>query len=162
MFFGALDEMATNWILSRRRYPLAEQADEIVDILVGGFGVIVHMGTLLLAHEVLKLDFVWAQTLATIIAMTFNFVLNNELTYANKKLRGWRYLTGMLSFYVVCSIGALANVSVASWIYTLDRDIWIAGIAGVLMSVVFNYSVTKVFTCRIRAPSTPNFPPGCC
>jgi dolichol-phosphate mannosyltransferase len=70
------------------------------------------------------------------------------LTYANKKLRGWRYLTGLLTFYAVCSFGAIANISVASWIYTLDRDIWIAGIAGVLMSVVFNYSVTKVFTWR--------------
>lgn len=39
VFFGALDEMATNWILSRRRYALAQQADEIVDILVGGMGV---------------------------------------------------------------------------------------------------------------------------
>ena len=38
VFFGALDEMATNWILSRRRYALAQQADEIVDMLVGGFG----------------------------------------------------------------------------------------------------------------------------
>jgi TetR/AcrR family transcriptional regulator, fatty acid metabolism regulator protein len=36
VFFGAVDEMATNWILSRRRYALADQADEIVDILVGG------------------------------------------------------------------------------------------------------------------------------
>ena len=34
--FGALDEMATNWILSRRRYALAQQADEIVDLIVGG------------------------------------------------------------------------------------------------------------------------------
>jgi len=39
VFFGALDEMATNWVLSRRRYTLADQADEIVDILVGGFGI---------------------------------------------------------------------------------------------------------------------------
>ena len=38
VFFGALDEMATNGILSRRRYALAQQADEIVDILVGGMG----------------------------------------------------------------------------------------------------------------------------
>jgi TetR/AcrR family fatty acid metabolism transcriptional regulator len=38
LFFGALDEMATNWILSRRRYALAGQADEVVDILVGGLG----------------------------------------------------------------------------------------------------------------------------
>jgi TetR/AcrR family fatty acid metabolism transcriptional regulator len=36
VFFGALDEMATNWILSRRRYALEAQADEIVDMLVGG------------------------------------------------------------------------------------------------------------------------------
>ena len=38
VFFGAVDEMATNWILSRRRYALAGQADEIVDLLVGGLG----------------------------------------------------------------------------------------------------------------------------
>ena len=38
VFFGALDEMATNWILSRRRYALAQQADEVVDLMVGGLG----------------------------------------------------------------------------------------------------------------------------
>ena len=116
--------------------------------LVGGFGVIVHMGTLWLAHERAGLDFVWAQILAVVVAMTFNFVVNNELTYANKKLRGWRWLTGLLTFYAVCSIGALANVSVASWIYAYDGQFYVAGLLGVLMSVVFNYSVTKVFTWR--------------
>ncbi|MDB5538403.1 MAG: Dolichol-phosphate mannosyltransferase-like protein [Devosia sp.] len=116
--------------------------------LVGGFGVIVHMGTLWLTHERLGFNFVWAQTAATVVAMTFNFMLNNELTYASKKLRGWRYLTGMLSFYAVCSIGALANVSVASWIYAYDGQFYLAGLLGVLMSVVFNYSVTRVFTWR--------------
>jgi TetR/AcrR family transcriptional regulator, fatty acid metabolism regulator protein len=36
LFFGALDEMATNWILSRRRYSLTAEADAIVDLFVGG------------------------------------------------------------------------------------------------------------------------------
>ena len=36
MFYGALDEMATNWILSRRRYALAAQADEVIDLFVNG------------------------------------------------------------------------------------------------------------------------------
>jgi TetR/AcrR family fatty acid metabolism transcriptional regulator len=36
IFFGALDEMATNWILSRRKYSLASEADSIVDLFVGG------------------------------------------------------------------------------------------------------------------------------
>jgi TetR/AcrR family fatty acid metabolism transcriptional regulator len=38
MLFGALDEMATNWILSRRRYSLAAEADAVVDLFVGGLG----------------------------------------------------------------------------------------------------------------------------
>jgi len=116
--------------------------------LVGSLGVVVHMTVLWFAGSQLGFGFVAAQVTATVVAMTFNFVLNNELTYANKKLRGGRYLTGLLTFYAVCSIGALANVSVANWIYTLDSQFYVAGLAGVLMSVVFNYSVTKVFTWR--------------
>ena len=34
--FGALDEMATNWILSTRHYDLASEADAVVDLFVNG------------------------------------------------------------------------------------------------------------------------------
>ena len=36
IFFGALDEMATNWILSKRRYSLAAEADAVIDVFVHG------------------------------------------------------------------------------------------------------------------------------
>ena len=36
MFFGALDEMATNWILSKRRYSLEADADSVVDLFLRG------------------------------------------------------------------------------------------------------------------------------
>ena len=36
IFFGALDEMATNWILSKRRYKLVPMADQVLDILLNG------------------------------------------------------------------------------------------------------------------------------
>jgi TetR/AcrR family fatty acid metabolism transcriptional regulator len=36
MFFGALDEMATNWILSKRRYSLESEADHVVDLFLRG------------------------------------------------------------------------------------------------------------------------------
>ena len=36
VFFGALDEMATNWVLSRRRYSLTAEADAVVDLFIGG------------------------------------------------------------------------------------------------------------------------------
>jgi TetR/AcrR family transcriptional regulator, fatty acid metabolism regulator protein len=38
LFFGALDEMATNWILSRRKYTLVSEVDAIIDLFVGGLG----------------------------------------------------------------------------------------------------------------------------
>ena len=34
--FGAIDEMATNWILTQRKYALAAQADEVIDIFLTG------------------------------------------------------------------------------------------------------------------------------
>ena len=38
MIFGALDEMATNWVLSERTYELPPLADAVVDVFVGGLG----------------------------------------------------------------------------------------------------------------------------
>ncbi|MDP9324727.1 MAG: TetR family transcriptional regulator, partial [Acidobacteriota bacterium] len=38
VLFGALDEMATNWILSRRKYSLPAESDAVVDLFVGGLG----------------------------------------------------------------------------------------------------------------------------
>jgi hypothetical protein len=38
MLFGALDEMATNWILSRRKYSLVAETDAVIDLFVGGLG----------------------------------------------------------------------------------------------------------------------------
>lgn len=36
IFFGALDEMATNWVLSRRKYDLSAEADAVVDLFIHG------------------------------------------------------------------------------------------------------------------------------
>jgi dolichol-phosphate mannosyltransferase len=116
--------------------------------MVGASGVLVHLAALWVTHERLGFNFTNAQLTATIVAMTTNFILNNELTYADRKLRGLRFWIGLLSFYAVCSVGALANISVAAWIYQSNPDLWIAGITGAAMSVVFNYSVTRVFTWR--------------
>lgn len=116
--------------------------------VVGATGIVVHMATLWLTHERLGFSFAMAQLVATLVAMTSNFVLNNEFTYADKRLRGLRFWLGLVSFYIVCSIGTLANVSVASWIYVADPNLYVAGFLGALMSVVFNYSVTRVFTWR--------------
>lgn len=116
--------------------------------MVGASGVFVHMGTLWLVHLVLGADFTVGQIVATLVAMSWNFFLNNVLTYADKRLLGAQLWWGLLSFYAVCSVGAIANVSVASVIYTLRPAPFLAGLAGAVMSSVFNYAVTRIFTWR--------------
>src|SRR5690606_382830 len=54
--------------------------------LVGFSGIAVHLSVLWLFTSVLKADFILAQLVATVVAMTWNFFLNNVLTYADRKL----------------------------------------------------------------------------
>ena len=115
---------------------------------VGAIGVVVHVAVLALCANLLHFNFVNSQIVATIVSMTTNFLLNNEFTFADKKLKGWNFALGLLSFYVICSIGAIANVSVASWIFGMDRSLYFAGILGALMSMVFNYAVSRAITWR--------------
>ena len=113
--------------------------------LVGGTGVVVHLATLA-AFTSLGQNFVVSQIAATLIAMTWNFFLNNNLTYADRKLRGSRLMSGLLSFFAICALGGIANISVANTIYSWDHQTFIAGLSGAVMSSVFNYAVTRAFT----------------
>ncbi len=114
--------------------------------MVGVSGVAVHLAALWALSTWAKPSFVIAQIGATLTAMTWNFFLNNILTYSDKRLHGARLWLGLLGFYAVCSIGGLANVSVASWIYEMREATFVAGMAGALMSSVFNYAVTRILT----------------
>jgi dolichol-phosphate mannosyltransferase len=115
---------------------------------VGVVGIVVHMLVLWLGLNTLHFNFTNSQIVATIVSMTTNFLLNNQFTFADKKLKGWNFAAGLVAFYVVCSIGAIANVSVASWIFQLDSSAYFAGITGALMSMVFNYAVSRAIIWR--------------
>ena len=116
--------------------------------VVGGSGVIVHLTTLRVAMA--SFTFPFAQTIATVCAMTSNFLLNNMLTYRDQRLRGVKLAVGLLSFYAICSIGAFANVGVASAVFEQHYSWWVAGLAGSVVGVVWNYAVSSVFTWHRR------------
>lgn len=114
--------------------------------LIGASGVVVHMAVLWLLFKLLGASFLIGQTSATLVAMTTNFFLNNLFTYSDMRLRGWDLLRGWASFVAACSIGALANVGVASWIFEAHSFWVLSALAGILVGAVWNYAVTAVYT----------------
>lgn len=113
--------------------------------LVGGAGVIVHMAVLASLHAA-QVDFMKAQAIATMITMVFNFWLNNLLTYRDRRLRGFRWVTGLLSFIAACGIGAVANVGIASYLFASHTQWVLAALAGIAVGAVWNYAVTQLYT----------------
>ena len=118
--------------------------------VIGAVGLGVHLAVLRAALAVPALDFTAAQAIATVVAMTSNFFLNNLFTYRDQRLRGWRLLRGLFSFYLICAVGAVGNVGIAAYVFAADNVWWLAGIAGAIVGSVWNYAVSSVFTWRQR------------
>lgn len=138
-FLGLVMAKLTNDIVSLRF---------ILFVMVGGIGLVVHLTTLFIALELIKAPFAEAQAAGAMVAMTTNFILNNFLTYRDQRLKGFAILRGLTMFYIVCSVGLLANVGVAFSVYDQEPIWWLAGLAGALMGVVWNYAMSGLFVWR--------------
>jgi dolichol-phosphate mannosyltransferase len=119
-------------------------------LAVGGAGVFVHMAVLAATHVLAGQSFLLAQSIAMMVAMTFNFFVNNILTYRDRRLTGWNAVRGLFSFYAVCSIGAFANVGIAEYIHGQAYNWAISGFAGILVGAVWNYAASAAVTWRSK------------
>ena len=119
-------------------------------LLVGMIGVVVHLASVMALFKGLQLAFTPAQAGAAFIAMTSNFALNNVLTYRDVRLKGWRWLRGWFTFVIACSVGALANVGIASILFRTQTSWWLAATAGILIGAVWNYALTSIYTWQNR------------
>ena len=117
---------------------------------IGAIGLVVHLVVLRLALMLLAFDFTVAQTTAAVVAMTSNFFLNNLFTYRDQRLKGWGLLRGLVSFYLICSLGLITNVGVAAYAFAQHERWWVAGVAGVVVGSVWNYAISSVFTWKPR------------
>jgi dolichol-phosphate mannosyltransferase len=116
--------------------------------LIGGLGVFVHLLIQAVLFTQLGVGFEVSQAIATIGAMTSNFALNNALTYADRRLTGWRWLSGFLWFVLACSLGAVANVGVASYLHQGGESWFLPAVAGILVGAGWNYAVTRQYVWR--------------
>lgn len=121
---------------------------------IGAMGVVVHMAVLAtfltIVGETVRgnvvTEFELGQTLAAVVAMTFNFFLNNALTYADKRLTGAAALIrGWIKFGVTCSVGLLANVGVAAVLVRFGFHEYPAALAGIVIGSVWNFALSSKF-----------------
>jgi dolichol-phosphate mannosyltransferase len=133
-YLGLLFSKASGDLASPRFFPFA---------VVGAVGVLVHLGTLKVGLAILGESFSQAQILATFVAMTSNFLLNNQLTYHDQRLVRSQIIWGLLGFYAVCSFGGLVNYGVAVTTYAHVPIWWLAGAVGALAGAVWNFAMSS-------------------
>ncbi|WP_375289615.1 glycosyltransferase [Qipengyuania sp.] len=121
---------------------------------IGAMGVLVHMAVLFAFFQTIHVgagkavftDFAIGQTIAALVAMTFNFTLNNALTYADQRLHGTGpLLRGWLKFALTCSVGLLSNVGAGALLVEIGVQPYLAGLAGILIGSVWNYALSSRF-----------------
>ncbi len=115
---------------------------------IGVLGVGIHMAVLTALFVGFGTHFLVGEIVATLAALTFNFFLNNALTYRDRRLKGCRQLfDGWVSFAVICAVGAVANVGIAAFLYEMRDGAWAASaLIGVLVGAVWNYALSSKFT----------------
>jgi len=116
--------------------------------LVGASGLVIHLSVLkLLTASGIVEQFTLAQLIAAVTAMTSNYLINNEITYRDRRRRGLGLLLGYIKFCGLCSIGLLANVAVATLVHDqplLSHYTLLAGAAGAVFGALWNYVTTSV------------------
>jgi dolichol-phosphate mannosyltransferase len=121
---------------------------------IGAAGVVVHMAVLALFFTLFGrgwsgqpvTDFEVGQTVAALVAMTFNFSLNNFLTYADKRLTGApQLIRGWIKFALTCSIGLLANIGAAAVLVRFGFHEFAAALLGVALGSVWNFAISSRF-----------------
>jgi dolichol-phosphate mannosyltransferase len=113
---------------------------------VGGAGVFVHFAVVGLLFQMLGSGFAFAQSIATVTAMSFNFWLNNFLTYRDRQLRGLSaIMKGWAGFCATCAVGAFANVAAATLLQARGVNWALAVLAGIALGSVWNYALSSKF-----------------
>ena len=118
----------------------------IMFVTVGFVGAAGHIGVLGLMTRFFDYPFLVGQSVATAVAMTINFFLNNVLTQRDRKLHGRQLLSGLASFYLACSIGGAISVVLANFLFGNGIPWWMAGLLGAVVGAVWNFAITSSFT----------------
>lgn len=124
-------------------------------LMVGGSGMVMHAGVLALSHKTFGVNFLAAQAVAMIMAMTSNYFLNNLFTFRDARREGMGLVWGLITFYLACSIGAVISLKSSDILYADFGMHWlIAGLGGAVLASLWNFVTSSVLTWRVgRKPA---------
>ncbi|WP_207801737.1 glycosyltransferase family 2 protein [Phenylobacterium hankyongense] len=110
-------------------------------LAVGASGVLVNVAVV---YALAGMPFLDAQAIGAVVAMTSNYLINNTITYRDKRKRGVALLTGYLRFCLLCAIGLAANVAVANLVFQHVPQRWVGVLAGAGVGAAWNYVTTSL------------------
>jgi dolichol-phosphate mannosyltransferase len=99
-------------------------------------------------------SFSLSQAGAILAAMTWNFFLNNALTFHDLRLHGANLWSGLLRFYVLCAGGAAWSEAVGTGLHDWGAHWLIAGMTGAVTASFWNYWSTSRTTWESRTQRT--------
>jgi dolichol-phosphate mannosyltransferase len=122
----------------------------ILFLMVGATGVGVQLSVVRVVMASAGVGFALAQPAGVLVAMTSNYMLNNAVTWRDRRLRGGAFLRGLCSFYAVCALGAVANIGTADATFAVLPNWAAASLAGAAIGALWNFWASLIVTWRAR------------
>ena len=114
--------------------------------LVGLSGVFIQLSLTLILTRIFLLEFSKVLPFSVVCAATSNFLINNQLTFRNNRLRNFSLFKGLLKFLLVASLPVIANVGITTAFYKyISADTFIAQLAGIAIVYAWNYMASSLF-----------------
>ena len=117
---------------------------------VGSSGIFVQLFSTFFFLKIISFSFFYSQLFSIIIAMTSNYFLNNIITFKDHSLVGKSFYQGLLSFYMICSVGAFANIAIAEKLFNSIGIWYLASFSGAMVGAIWNFIFSSLFTWKTR------------
>ena len=118
--------------------------------LVGSTGIIVQLITTYTLMSIFGLNFQRALVFGVVCAASSNFLINNLLTFRNKRLKNRKFILGLFKFLLISSLPIIANVGLATSFYSLVfSNTLVSQLAGIIIVFIWNYAASSRFVWEI-------------
>jgi dolichol-phosphate mannosyltransferase len=128
--------------------------------LVGALGVVAQLAATQFLLMSGRFQFTTAQLVSSLAAIVLNYAVNNQITFRDRRLHGWRWLAGLAAFSVCCSLGLYLNLRVAGGLIELGVGWAVASLSGILIASVWNYSLSALLVWRVNRRRSRHQPVG--